>query len=365
LSSLFTIKDKRDWRSSSWQEASFPRFLRTWNEKKYSPSRRRRSPQRTRRAASANHPQSTRRSTDARKHRRSNSRQRRSHTPRKSSRKKKQRHSAPARRRQRSVSSSTPKPKRRSLPLDALPENDKTIGSNPHYNGRKPQKARSYSPSHYYLSDPERSSSAHSLQNIRRHSYGKTRSRSPSSFSYQQEKPEFDTPQARKVWNYSSGSQTPSTTRSRRSSLAIEKQKQQSLRLQSYKPRVSFDSLSIKSRPLGVKLCSNDGRYLEIVDVDEGGAGDRAGIIVGDLIVQINDDCFESAQEGLSMVKNYPLPLELHVRRILDGEPVPSPSVKVESSGASSTATGGSTTRDSSQFSVLEAAKDSAPGERE
>lgn len=354
MSRLFTIKDKRDWRSSSWQEASFPRFLRTWNEKKYSPSRRRRSPQRTRRAASANHAQSTRRSTDARK--RSNSRQRRSHTPRKSSRKKKHRHSAPARRRQRSVPSSTPKPKRRSLPLDALPENDKTIGSNPHYNGRKPQKARSYSPSHYYLSDPERSSSALSLQNIRRHSYGKTRSRSPSSFSYQQEKPEFDTPQARKVWNYPSGSQTPSTTRSRRSSLAIEKQKQQSLRLQSYKPRVSFDSLSITSRPLGVKLCSNDGRYLEIVDVDEGGAGDRAGIIVGDLIVQINDDCFESAQEGLSMVKNYPLPLELHVRRILDG---------VESSGASSTATGGSTTRDSSQFSVLEAAKDGAPGERE
>jgi len=364
LSSLFTIKDKRDWRSSSWQEASFPRFLRTWNEKKYSPSRRRRSPQRTRRAASANYPQSTRKShTDARKHRRSNSRQRRSHTPRKSSRKKKHRHSAPARRRQRSVPSSTPKPKRRSLPLDALPENDKTIeiplpsrnGSNPHYNGRKTQKARSYSPSHYYLSDPERSSSAHSSQNTRRHSYGKTRSRSPSSFSYQQEKQEFDTPQARKVWNYPSGSQTPST-RSRRSSLAIEKQKQQSLRLQSYKPRVSFDSLSITSRPLGVKLCSNDGRYLEIVDVDEGGAGDRAGIIVGDLIVQINDDCFESAQEGLSMVKNYPLPLELHVRRILDG---------VESSGASSTATGGSTTRDSSQFSVLEAAKDSAPGERE
>jgi len=332
--------------------------------KKYSSSRRRRSPQRTRRATSANYPQSSKNSsTDTRKHRRSNSRQRRSHTPRKSSRKK-HRHSAPARRRQRSVPSQTPQPKRRSLPLDALPENDKTIGSNPHYtNRRRPQKARSYSPSHYYLSDPERSSSAHSSAN-RRHSYGKTRSRSPSSFSYQQEKAEFDNPQARKVWNYPGGSQTPST-RSRRSSLAIEKQKQQSLRLQSYKPRVSFDSLSITSRPLGVKLCSNDGRYLEIVDVDEGGAGDRAGIIVGDLIVQINDDCFESAQEGLSMVKNYPLPLELHVRRILDGEFGSSSSLKVESSGGSSTATGGSSTRDSSQFSVLEGAKDNASGERE
>jgi len=159
---------------------------------------------------------------------------------------------------------------------------------------------------------------------------------------------------ARRLWPFSNGSLTP-TSNSRRSSLAIEKQKEQVRKLQSYKPRVTFDSLTIATRPLGVKLCSNDGRYLEIVEVDKGGAGDEAGILPGDLIVQINDDCFESAQEGLSMVKNYPLPLELHVRRIIDN------SFLVEDAGASSTATGGSSTvpderpsRDSSQFSVLE-----------
>lgn len=120
--------------------------------------------------------------------------------------------------------------------------------------------------------------------------------------------------------------------------------------------------MTIATRPLGVKLCSNDGRYLEIVEVDKGGAGDEAGILPGDLIVQINDDCFESAQEGLSMVKNYPLPLELHVRRIIDN------SFLVEDAGASSTATGGSSTvpderpsRDSSQFSVLETTASKAP----
>jgi len=124
-------------------------------------------------------------------------------------------------------------------------------------------------------------------------------------------------------------------------------------KLQSYKPRVTFDSLTVVSRPLGVKLCSNDGRYLAVVQVDEGSSGDKAGIMAGDLIVQVNDDCFESAREGLTMVESYPLPLEIHVRRILD--------VLIED-GTSSLAGGSSSaalaggSRDSSALSVLAAA---------
>jgi len=144
-----------------------------------------------------------------------------------------------------------------------------------------------------------------------------------------------------------------SSIASRRSSLAIEKQKEQVRKLQSYKPRVTFDSLTVVSRPLGVKLCSNDGRYLAVVQVDEGSSGDKAGIMAGDLIVQVNDDCFESAREGLTMVESYPLPLEIHVRRILD--------VLIED-GTSSLAGGSSSaalaggSRDSSALSVLAAA---------
>jgi len=108
-----------------------------------------------------------------------------------------------------------------------------------------------------------------------------------------------------------------STSSSQLSTLAYKKKREQIRKLQSYKPRVSFEAVSIPKRPLGVKLCSNDGRYLEIVDVDVGSAGDRAGMQPGDLIVQINDDCFESAREGLMMVKSYPLPLILIVRRVL------------------------------------------------
>jgi len=89
-----------------------------------------------------------------------------------------------------------------------------------------------------------------------------------------------------------------STSSSQLSTLAYKKKREQIRKLQSYKPRVSFEAVSIPKRPLGVKLCSNDGRYLEIVDVDVGSAGDRAGMQPGDLIVQIHS----SAAGGSSTI---------------------------------------------------------------
>jgi len=90
----------------------------------------------------------------------------------------------------------------------------------------------------------------------------------------------------------------------------------QSTKLKEYRPRSFFIAVHVHTRPLGIKLHSLDGRYLEVLSVDPNGHGARNGLRKGDLIVQINDDCFGNAPEGLEMLLNSPLPLEIHLRRL-------------------------------------------------
>lgn len=114
----------------------------------------------------------------------------------------------------------------------------------------------------------------------------------------------------------------PRRTRSltRRSASApmkkTEPQNSQLSKLKEYRPRSFFIAVTVHARPLGIKLHSLDGRYLEVLSVDPKGHGARNGLRKGDLIVQINEDCFGNAPEGLEMLLNSPLPLEIHVRRL-------------------------------------------------
>jgi len=107
-------------------------------------------------------------------------------------------------------------------------------------------------------------------------------------------------------------------------------------KLQEYRPRSFFIAVTVHARPLGLKLHSLDGRYLEVLSTDPNGHGARNGLRKGDLIVQINDDCFGNAPEGLEMLLNCPLPLEIHVRRLNAGMAEDTPAATPETSHKSS-----------------------------